>query len=113
MLFKISKSKLLTVLKDFPDTFESMVKVAESRQRRLKHYISPANNPLSKEDEIDPEDCKTELFGADADKIVSVKDEEVNRSKKNRQSHRFAAIQQSPAVANGTRFKKKTKVYTR
>ena len=102
MLFKIVKSKLLAVLKDFPETFESMVKVAESRQRRLKHYTNPAAYPLAKEDEVDSEDCRTDLFGADADKIVSAKEEETNRTRKtlHRTTHRLAAIQRSPPGAS-------------
>lgn len=96
MFFKINKKQLLSVLKDFPETFEAMVNVAESRQRRLGHYIDPTNNPLAKEDEIDPEDCKTELFGADAEQIVTAKEEETHKSrlKQHRHTHRLAAIQQ-------------------
>ena len=85
---------------DFPDTLSTMVEVAESRQRRLYHYIDPSSHLLAKEDEIDPEDCKTELFGADAEQIVSAK-EEVNKSRlKHRYTHRLAAIQKRrPAVS--------------
>jgi len=95
----------LNVLKDFPDTLSTMTNVAESRQRRLYHYIDPSKHPLTKIDEIDPEDCKTELFGADAEKIVSAKEDEVNKSRmKHRQTHRLAAIQKrSPAISPGTR----------
>jgi hypothetical protein len=108
MFFKICKSKLLTVLTDFPDTLSTMVEVAESRQRRLYHYIDPSSHLLAKEDEIDPEDCKTELFGADAEQIVSAK-EEVNKSRlKHRYTHRLAAIQKrrpavSPSKSESTR----------
>jgi hypothetical protein len=95
MFFKINKANLQSVLKDFPDTYSSMVEVAESRQRRLYHYIDPATYPLAKADEIDHEDCKTELFGADAEQIVSAKqEEEVNKSRiMHRPIHRHAAIQ--------------------
>eukprot|EP00558_Chaetoceros_sp_UNC1202_P003548 CAMPEP_0197248536 /NCGR_PEP_ID=MMETSP1429-20130617/40098_1 /TAXON_ID=49237 /ORGANISM="Chaetoceros sp., Strain UNC1202" /LENGTH=81 /DNA_ID=CAMNT_0042709787 /DNA_START=116 /DNA_END=358 /DNA_ORIENTATION=- len=75
-----------------------MMNVAESRHRRLQHYVNPDEFPLLEEDEVDPEDCKTELFGADAEKIVSAKKEEVNRTRiKGRTSHRFATIQRKPA----------------
>ena len=88
MLFKISKKKLDAVLKDLPETMENMVKVAESRHRRLKHYIDPSVYALAKEDEIDSEDCKTELFGADAEKIVSAKEQEVTRARANTRKNR-------------------------
>jgi len=104
MLFKISKEKLTAVLKDFPETMTNMVKVAESRHRRLKHYIDPSKYALAKEDEIDSEDCKTELFGADAEQIVSAKEDEVKTHSRTRKNHRMAAIQRSPiALANKKR----------
>ena len=94
MLYKITKAKLLSILLDFPDTHTAMVKIAESRNRRLKHYMNPTKNNLLPEDEVDAEDCKTELFGADAGEIVSAKEEEIFRARvKNRQSHRMATVQ--------------------
>ena len=93
ILFKISRENLLSVLKDFPDTYDTMVDVAKKRQRRLKHYINPLKYILAKEDEIDSEDCKTELFGADAEQICSKKEEEVSRYRLNsRKAHRKAGI---------------------
>ncbi len=83
MLYKITRSKLLKVLRDFPSTFDTMKAVAESRQRRLQHYMDPTQYKLLPEDEVDIEDSKTELFGADADKVVSEKEQEM------RQSHRL------------------------
>lgn len=101
-LFKIAKDKLINVLRDFPDTLEHMTQVAESRQRRLKHFIDPSSHLLLTHDKIDREDCKTELFGADADKIVFAKEEETNRSKMKRQSSArlSTAIQRSPQLSN-------------
>lgn len=96
LLFKISKDDLMTVLSDFPDTYEIMVDVAKRRQRRLKHYVNPLKFALAKEDEIDSEDSKTELFGADAEQICSKKEEEVTRYRFNtRKHHRIAGIQRS------------------
>jgi len=96
LLYRISKENLLIVLQDFPDTLASMTGVAESRQRRLQHYIDPEKHRLLPADEIDAEDCKTELFGVDADKVVLDKEEESSRTRmKGRQSHRFATIQRN------------------
>lgn len=68
---------------DFPSTLATMKEVAESRQRRLQHYMNPNEHKLLPKDEIDIEDSKTELFGADAEKVASAKEEEM------RQSHRI------------------------
>ncbi len=57
-----------------------MTEVAESRQRRLKHYMNPKKYKLLQKDEIDVEDSKTELFGADAEKVASTKEEEMRKS---------------------------------
>jgi predicted flavoprotein YhiN len=107
MLFMISKTKLNAVLTDFPDAMGIMVKVAKSRHRRLKHYMNPSVCALAKEDEIDSEDCKTELFGVDAEKIVSAKEDEVTKSRVNtRKNHRLAGIQRNPiALKNMKRGK--------
>ena len=86
------------VLQDFPDTLASMVGVAESRQRRLQHYVDPEKYRLRSTDEIDTEDCKTDLFGVDAEKVVLEKEEETSRAKmKGRQSHRFAISKRHPS----------------
>lgn len=66
----------MSILKDFPDTLKHMIQVAESRQKRLQHYTNPSTFPLAKEDEVDLEDSKTILFGADSEKVVSQKEEE-------------------------------------
>lgn len=94
LLYRISKKNLLIILQDFPDTLASMVGVAESRQRRLQHYVDPEKQRLLPADEIDAEDCKTELFGVDADKVVLDKEVETSRARiKGRQTHRFTSIQ--------------------
>lgn len=81
MLFKITKNLLISILKDFPDTLKHMIQVAESRQKRLQHYTNPSTYPLAKEDEVDLEDSKTILFGADSEKVVSQKEEESRRTR--------------------------------
>lgn len=60
-----------------------MMKVAQSRQRRLDHYLDPKNVPLATEDEIDAEDCRTALFGQDADDLTLLKEEEMNKERFN------------------------------
>ncbi len=101
MLYKISKKKLFKVLQDFPTTFNNMKAVAESRQRRLQHYMSPDKHKLHPEDEVDIEDSKTELFGADADRVASALDEESSRMRgKIRQSHKIAGMKRG-AILTG------------
>ena len=101
MLYKISKNKLFTVLQDFPSTRSGMKKVAASRQRRLQHYMNPKTTRLHPEDEIDIEDSKTELFGADTEKVVSARDEESSRIRgKMRQSHKIAGMKRG-AILTG------------
>ena len=51
-----------------------MNSVAQSRRRRLAHYLNPTGVALAPEDEIDVEDSKTELFGKDADRILQDKE---------------------------------------
>ena len=55
-----------------------MKDVAQSRRRRLSHYLDPNEVTLAPGDEIDAEDCRTELFGQDADQILHDKEEEMN-----------------------------------
>lgn len=88
LLYKISKERLLAVLQDFPEMAERMRKVAESRVSRLEHYLDPKNKPLRREDEIDAEDSKTDLFGADADVVARDKAEEFEAER--RQNYRGA-----------------------
>lgn len=96
MLYRIYKHRLLSILKDFPKTEREMKRVAESRQKRLGHYIDPETVPLNPEDEIDAEDSKTELFGVDAEKVTHEKEEEyaqkrkTNMRIKDRPKHRTA-----------------------
>eukprot|EP00568_Trieres_chinensis_P014048 CAMPEP_0183321582 /NCGR_PEP_ID=MMETSP0160_2-20130417/69232_1 /TAXON_ID=2839 ORGANISM="Odontella Sinensis, Strain Grunow 1884" /NCGR_SAMPLE_ID=MMETSP0160_2 /ASSEMBLY_ACC=CAM_ASM_000250 /LENGTH=121 /DNA_ID=CAMNT_0025488549 /DNA_START=1 /DNA_END=366 /DNA_ORIENTATION=+ len=95
MLYKIEKEKLLKILKDFPETEATMMRVARSRKRRLDHYVSPSSCPLLPEDEIDSEDSKTELFGVDAAQVASAKEEEFERKQmghRSRHSQRVSSL---------------------
>eukprot|EP00956_Cyclotella_meneghiniana_P029790 scaffold73305_cov71-Cyclotella_meneghiniana.AAC.2 len=58
-----------------------MTEIAQSRRRRLAHYLDPKNVTMQPGDEIDAEDCRTELFGKDADKILRAKEEELNQER--------------------------------
>ena len=108
MLYKISKRKLLAVLQDSPTAYNEMKAVAESRNRRLQHYINPQKYKLLPKDEVDVQDSKTELFGADAEKVVSAKDEEMSRIRsKTRQSHRIAGMKRG-AILTGRHTKIQT-----
>eukprot|EP00957_Ditylum_brightwellii_P032888 2493533-Ditylum_brightwellii.AAC.1 len=71
-----------------------MKTVAQSRQRRLLHYIKPKENPLYAMDEVDGEDRKTDLFGVDADQVEYEKEEEFGRMNP-RQSHRISSMYSS------------------
>ena len=84
MLYKISRARLLDVLQDFPEMAERMRKTAEGRVRRLEYYLDPTNKTLSKEDEVDPEDSKTDLFGADADVVARDKAEAFDEQRRER-----------------------------
>jgi hypothetical protein len=81
MLYRLTKSNLLTVLQDYPFVEAKMTEIAQIRRRRLAHYLDPKTVPLAQGDEIDAEDCQTELFGVDADKILRTKDEEFNKER--------------------------------
>lgn len=72
-MYKISKDGLLQILRDHPDIEKSLEKVAQSRRRRLAHYLDPIKEPLLPGDEIDSEDCKTDLFGVDAEEVTNEK----------------------------------------
>lgn len=78
MLYRIKKNNLLTLLHDYPNVESRMTKVAQSRRRRLAHYLDPKQVELAPADEVDAEDSRTELFGIDADKILADKEEESN-----------------------------------
>eukprot|EP00804_Cyclotella_cryptica_P003159 CCRYP_013773-RB/>CCRYP_013773-RB protein AED:0.20 eAED:0.20 QI:2230/1/1/1/0.8/0.83/6/278/680 len=81
MLYRLAKSKLLSVLQDHPFVQAKMTEVAQSRRRRLAHYLDPKTVPLELGDEVDAEDCQTELFGVDAEKILRTKEEEYNKER--------------------------------
>ena len=81
MLYRISKSKLLPLLKDYPLVETRMTEIAQSRRRRLAHYLNPKQVTLEPGDEIDAEDCQTELFGVDADKILRAKEQEYEKDR--------------------------------
>ena len=78
MLYRMRKSNLLPLLQDYPDIEAKMAHVAQSRRRRLAHYLEPKQVALAPGDEVDAEDCQTELFGQDADQILQEKEEEMN-----------------------------------
>ena len=81
MLYRVSKSKLLPLLRDYPFIEAKMTDIAQSRRRRRTHYLDPKVVPLDLEDEVDAEDCQTELFGVDANKISHAKEEEFNKER--------------------------------
>lgn len=81
MLYRLAKSRLLTLLQDHPFIEAKMTEIAQIRRRRLAHYLDPKTVPLAQGDEIDAEDCQTELFGVDADKILRTKEEEYNKER--------------------------------
>ena len=76
MLYRLRKSQLLSLLQDHPAVESKMVTIAQSRRMRLAHYLDPKGVPLDAGDEVDAEDCRTELFGVDAEKILQDKEEE-------------------------------------
>lgn len=76
MLYRLRKRDLLSLLQDYPSIETKMIDIAQSRRRRLAHYLDPKNVSLEKKDEVDAEDCRTELFGVDAEKILHDKEEE-------------------------------------
>ena len=59
MLYRLRKSSLISLLRDYPAMQSKMKNVAQSRRRRLAHYINPNEVSLAPGDEIDTEDCKT------------------------------------------------------
>ena len=81
MLYRLTRSNLLPLLKDYPYVEAKMTDIAQSRRRRLAHYLDPKHVVLEPGDEIDAEDCQTELFGVDADKILRDKEEEYNQER--------------------------------
>ena len=76
MLYRIRKSSLLTLLQDYPGIETRMTNIAQSRRRRLAHYQDPKNVSLAAEDEIDAEDCRTDLFGKDENVVAREIEEE-------------------------------------
>ena len=73
-LYRLRKGALLSLLRDYPATEKKMNGVAQSRRRRLAHYLHPTSVALAPGDEIDVEDSKTELFGQDTDRILQDKE---------------------------------------
>jgi CRP-like cAMP-binding protein len=80
-LYRLKKENLLSLLADYPAIETKMMNVAQSRRRRLAHYLNPKGVSLCAGDEIDVEDSKTELFGQDADIILhdKQKEDQLNR----------------------------------
>ncbi|KAL3808213.1 hypothetical protein ACHAXA_006316 [Cyclostephanos tholiformis] len=75
-LYRLQKAHLLSLLADYPAIEMKMMSVAQSRRRRLAHYLNPKGVTLAPGDEVDVEDSKTELFGQDADRILQDKEKE-------------------------------------
>lgn len=55
MLYRLTKAKLLPLLKDYPFVETRMTEIAQSRRRRLAHYLDPTNVQMQPGDEIDAE----------------------------------------------------------
>ena len=95
ILYKVTKENLLNVLQDFPETEAKLQEVARSRKRRLDNYLHPNEvSLLSTDDEVDSEDRRTELFGLDAEKVVTTKAEDIENNR------RFARIKKRPTYYN-------------
>ncbi|KAL9190366.1 hypothetical protein ACHAXT_007577 [Thalassiosira profunda] len=58
-LFRLRKSSLIALLQDYPVVEKKMTKVAQSRRRRLMHYLD-SSVALAPGDEVDSEDAQTE-----------------------------------------------------
>ena len=63
VLYMLDRERLIEILEDYPETAQYLRKIATSRQRRVRHFISPNTCFLAPEDELDVEDSKTELVG--------------------------------------------------
>jgi CRP-like cAMP-binding protein len=81
VLYRITAQNLKHLLVDYPDKQEYMLRVAKARQKRIIHYLGMDKSKLSREDEQDEEDAKTELFGVDADEMMMQKDVEFEQSR--------------------------------
>ena len=81
MLYRIRKSDLVSLLHDHPAIESRMRNIAQSRRRRLAHYLNPDEIKLSAGDEVDSEDSRTDLFGLPSDDILHEKDEEYNQER--------------------------------
>jgi len=90
VLYKIDKESLMSILPEFPETREKLQRIAETRNRRLNHFMDPENFVLAPGDEIDSEDRKTELFGLDAAEAVHTKEEKLEKKR------RIAGIKKRP-----------------
>jgi CRP-like cAMP-binding protein len=93
-LYRLSKTALLALIRDYPAIETKMTNVAQSRRRRLAHYMNPGSNTLVPGDEVDVEDSKTELFGKDADKILQDKEKatQLERMQSGRNARRRPAL---------------------
>lgn len=90
VLYKIDKESLMSILPEFPETREKLHRIAETRNRRLNHFMDPDSFVLAPGDEIDSEDRKTELFGLDAAEAVHTKEEKLEKKR------RIAGIKKRP-----------------
>lgn len=76
MLYRIRKKDLTSLLHDYPEVEAKMRRIAQSRRKRLAHYINPNETKLSPEDQVDTEDSLTDLFGLPSEEISVAKDVE-------------------------------------
>lgn len=81
MLYRIRKNDLVSLLHDFPEIEAKMRITAQSRRKRLAHYLNPKEAKLSTEDEIDTEDSRTDLFGVPPEEVVLEKNEECKQER--------------------------------
>jgi len=72
---------LVSLLHDHPAIESRMRNIAQSRRRRLAHYLNPDEIKLSAGDEVDSEDSRTDLFGLPSDDVLHEKDEEYNQER--------------------------------
>jgi hyperpolarization activated cyclic nucleotide-gated potassium channel 2 len=91
LLYHVAAEDFRDLLEDFPDREEYVCRVAKSRQRRIVQYLSGDDKTGAGGDDLDEEDAKTDLFGADADEMMSVKDREADKNRTNARISRQAA----------------------
>ena len=76
MLYRIRKDDLISLLQDHPSLETKMRNIAQSRRRRLAHFLNPHEVKLSPGDEIDSEDCRTDLFGLPSEEVLQDKEDD-------------------------------------